>query len=307
LEINSNNFMFKVVDGNKFLLKRIAVSTELEKLEIQYGSSEILRLADVPMPEVLANDAGSLVTIDRNQDRWTLTRFVEGDYYSGEFGALTELGSGLGRIMKALNSQNQLKLPINSAVGGLAAFEKSFLLFVGCKTDWDKFFPVDSLYLLYEHEKILCEVGEDIVNGLQQLSGLPLAAGHTDLHPHNVLVRNGQVAAFVDVDALQVNIRILSIAFAMYKLLRQYAVSEGFTVKNIIQIRASSQEFLRSVIDFVELSNEEIKSLKFAAQFEIYRRFLIISSLNIVHGDTAWNKVMPLHLAALHEIPIIFE
>ena len=41
--------------------------------------------------------------------------------------------------------------------------------------------------------------------------------------------------------------------------------------------------------------------------FEVLRRLFIITDLNIMEKKTAWNKVLGIQLAALKEIPIIFQ
>jgi GTP1/Obg family GTP-binding protein len=115
------------------------------------------------------------------------------------------------------------------------------------------------------------------------------------------------VAAFVDVDSLQLNIRAISIAFAVYKLVRQHAVKVGYTSSDATHIRRVARAFLSSISGVVEISDAEVEYLRFAASFEIYRRILIISNLNIIHGNSVWNKVLPMHFTALHEIPYIFD
>jgi Ser/Thr protein kinase RdoA (MazF antagonist) len=307
MEINSNNFMVQTRAGSRFLLKRIAVNTALDALESQYQSSEILRRAGVPMPEVLANDEGMLVTLNDRQERWTLTKFVEGEYYSGGEEALIKIGIGLGKIIEVFKNQDSKQLPVNSAVGSADEFECSFSRLMSSKQEWGGHFSEPNLSLLLEQESSLVGTGKLILEGLSKLHTLPVAALHTDLHPHNVLVNDDGVAAFVDVDSLQLNIRAISIAFAVYKLVRQHAVKVGYTSSDATHIRRVARVFLSSISGVVEISDAEVEYLRFAASFEIYRRILIISNLNIIHGNSVWNKVLPMHFNALHEIPYIFD
>lgn len=307
LEINSNNFTVVTPSGDRYLLKRIAVNTASDTLEAQYQSSEMLRRAGLPMPEVLANDEGILVSLNDKQERWTLARFVEGDYYSGGEETLIEIGTGLGKIVEVLKNQDLKQLPVNSAIGGVDEFECSFSRLMSSKGKWGIHFSKPILSLLLEQESILFGVGTIVLKELSKLSKLPVSALHVDLHPHNVLVSDSRVAAFVDVDSLQLNIRAISIAFAAYKLVRQHAVKSGYTSSDAAQIKKVTHTFLRSISATTEISDAEVECLRFAATFEIYRRILIISNLNIMHGNSVWNKVLPMHFAALHEIPYIFD
>jgi Ser/Thr protein kinase RdoA (MazF antagonist) len=307
LELNSNNFSISTRTGDRFLLKRIAINTTLDTLEFQYQVSDILRRTGVSMPIVFQNDKGNLISLDEMQERWTLSKFIEGGYYTGDEDTLIEVGTQFGNIIKILNNRDTSKLPINAAVGEIDAFESSFKRFINSKNEWAAFYTKPIASFLLDQEIKLVKTGNFILEDLHKLKSLPMAAAHTDLHPHNVLVKDGRLKAFVDVDSLQVNIRSISIAFAVYKLVRQHAVNAHLSVSDTARIRNSARTFLHSITEVVEISDVELESLQFAALYEIYRRVLIISNLNILNRNSMWNKVLPMHLIALHEIPIIFE
>lgn len=305
LEINSNNFQMNF-GSDQFILKRAGATAQTAVLERQYGVSEILRGREVALPTVYRNSRDSLITesTDRN---WILTQFVAGNYYSGQNDELIELGHGIGSMMARLNELPIDELPSNAAIKGTRVFEPAFQRLFKSEGQWPKLFPERDVAFLQESKAKIHSVGKQIIGRLADLEHLPIGVCHIDLHPHNILVRDHNLAAIVDMESFQINRVAISLGFAIFKLARQFAVANDYGFRDKGKIAQAGAAFVSAVLSHCQLSGAEVRHLEIAATFEAYRRLLLITDLNIIKADSVWNRVLPMQLAALTEIPIIFE
>ena len=125
---------------------------------------------------------------------------------------------------------------------------------------------------------------------------------HGDLHPHNILMENGKISAFLDLESIVSAPLTVGIAFSTFKLLRQYMVEEGTDVapKAVVSFYQSLTR---------ELGNEIISynDLAFFAKAEVLRRIGIILDLSINEGNRVWNDVLPIQINSLAEIDFLFK
>ena len=98
----------------------------------------------------------------------------------------------------------------------------------------------------------------------------------------------------------------VSLGFAIYKLLKQHAVTCNLKDRPDI-ISKHVMSFLLNPHDVFPFSNEEIKHLYHCAMAEILRRLLIVVSLNIYQRDKSWNFIIPTHISGLRECGVIFS
>lgn len=305
LEINSNNFRF--TDRHEtFLLKRAGTTVKQAVLNAQFQISETMRKRGVPFPVAVPNLDGNVVSRGSDGTCWILTQFVDGTYFAGGRSELLNVGKGIGLLQRHLHDQASSDLTVSNSLDPISCFQESVARLFDSRQHWHEIFPEQAMMLLTEEEPLLRKIAARTVDTLPRLAQLPSEVCHFDLHPHNILVRSGQLAAFVDVDSLQINRRALAIAFSTFKLVRQHAVHLGLALCDKDEIAEAAADFVGAIREGVELSPFELESLKDLAMFEVFRRILSITDLNIGSRDITWNRVLVIQLAALREIPIIF-
>jgi Ser/Thr protein kinase RdoA (MazF antagonist) len=305
LEINSNNFRF-TDRSETFLLKRAGMTAKRAVLNAQFQVSQTLRKRGVPFPAAVPNLDGNVVSRDSDGTCWILTQFVDGTYFAGGRSELLNVGKGIGLLQRHLHDQASSDLTASNSLDAISYFQASVARLFDSRQYWHEFFPEQAMMLLAEDEALLEKTAARIVDTLPRLAQLPSEVCHFDLHPHNILVRSGKLAAFVDIDSLQINRRALAIAFSTFKLVRQHAVHLGLAVCDKAEIAEAAAEFVGAIREGVDFLPSELESMEDLAMFEVFRRILIITDLNIVGRDITWNRVLNMQLAALREIPIIF-
>jgi Ser/Thr protein kinase RdoA (MazF antagonist) len=305
IEINSNNFRIDI-DDKLFLFKRSGIAAKVKTLTEQFAVSEKLRDLGIPFPRIVRNRANESMTISGDARGWILTEFVSGSYYSGDKIELGEVGSKIGQLFAALHLIDTQELPLNATIDTTSDIRQSIDRLFASQGRWHELFPPKDAGLLINSGMLLEETAALVSESLPRLASLPCAPCHIDLHPHNILINSGKIAAFVDVESLQVNTRAVAIAFAIFKLVRQHAIRDSHANSNHSEISRAAKNFFKSINEHLLMRDEECLNLSKCALFEVLRRVLIITNLNIMHQNTDWNKVLPIQLAALREIPIIF-
>jgi len=129
---------------------------------------------------------------------------------------------------------------------------------------------------------------------------------HIDMHPHNLIVRDGRVVAILDYASYLTAPVEVMIAFNVFKLLRQSAAIMGREFdKSVVA------NMCHRVIDVLStaglISKHNFERMAFLAKVEIMRRLLLIIRLTLEQGDCSWNHVLPVQIAALTEAEILFE
>jgi hypothetical protein len=127
---------------------------------------------------------------------------------------------------------------------------------------------------------------------------------HLDLHPHNMIMKNSRVGAFIDLDSLMLGPINVMVGFSAFKLVRQ-AVCERISLPEI-----EPTELLGSYLDGVyrNLTKLEVDRTQISlfAYAEVCRRIALIFRLNLVDNNSLWNHVLDIQIRRLLEIEILF-
>jgi len=306
LEINSQNFFVRVNDVS-YHVKRLSHHTSLDLVNAQYNLSEFLRKRGHSFPEIISTKQSRLIAIDRNHQGWIVTRFEPGNYFSGLKRELPAVAGAIGNLFHDLASDGCKQFTENIVLLNSAALpilNPEFLL--SSIIDSDKSLPPSDYSLLSSHFKII----ENAVYSIRKFSSLLTinenCISHIVLHPHNLLTKSDWHPVFLDVESLRPHPRLMSIGFGIYKLMRQFGVMYTSCSNRDSLIAKYGLEMCRVIIHKTGLNNIEASLLPYGATFEVCRRLNIILELNAQHGSILWNKIFPIHLAGLREIPIIF-
>jgi Ser/Thr protein kinase RdoA (MazF antagonist) len=303
LEINSKNF--KVAIGSRiYALKRTDKQANATSCNEQLAISQQLLERGIPFPRIVKNDDGALLSSHDDGFVWILAEFIEGDYFSGCSKDFFTIARAVGAMQITLETIEPKKLPLSASVGAWTQTSKILSELLERKRDWSTIFPPSECEVLMREE-------ESFVNSFWQVSDcMPsfhscIVPTHIDIHPHNILVSGDNFPVFVDVNSLLLADRTQSLAFATYKLARQYVVYEGLAGLHKSMAKAT-RVFVDKLAHSAKLENNCIADFPLAATAEVLRRIAIIADLNMHKENREWNAVLHMHLSALHEIPLLF-
>jgi Ser/Thr protein kinase RdoA (MazF antagonist) len=302
-EINSNNFRIEAASGT-YLLKRFPCLETASSLPTQLELYSWCLSRQVPVPRVHSDNHNKLL-IDFSGQHWCLFDFVEGNFFSGANEELASTAQMIGRLHKTLlDRTDPVKLP-NSWSYFASDEEGLFRELDHDRTRWPTLFGSDTAELLLRRWSKIQSTMRDLHAHETRIKSAPLRLGHADLHPHNILVHQGRLSAFLDFESLRSLPACLPFGFALYKLIRQHAVRESLASQPE-RISQQARSFVETLTQEYAMSREEISELKTYALLELFRRFMVIIRLNLRDHNTAWNHVFPMHLTGFSEIDIIF-
>jgi hypothetical protein len=294
-ELNSSNFKV-VVRGKPYLLKRWQATASQDRIEKQLTLLEHLHVRNVEVaPPIHALSRN--FSVEYKSRVWGLFGFVSGEYFRGNDIEVASTGASIGKLFEATRTfEGALAFPEGPShrtpqdAATLAAF--------GDRSSWVGILGDSGAAVLDRgFEKILETWG-----AIQDVKfSLPIQLVHYDLHPHNLLMAQNRLAAFLDFDACARMQPEIGLGFAALKLGRQAVFFSGK------RGRASdtSSIFLTNVVKEYE-GALDFSSLKAAAQMEVMRRIVLILRLNLESGERAWNHVLPVQVGHLYEIDELF-
>lgn len=296
LEVNSKNFKVGV-GADFYALKRAGTNVSIDNCGQQLRVTQLLLERGVSVPHVINSNRNAPYAIHDDGTVWILSRFIEGPYFSGSLADYQSSASAIRKLQDAVEGLAEAQeLPVSASAhaweGTVAIFDDFFRR----EAEWQVLFPAtDCQLLVQEQDRIRdCLV---IASLHEQALTHHIVPTHIDLHPHNILMQDGHLPIIVDIDSFQRTDRTQSLAFAAFKLTRQYIVHENPTDR-----AAPVREFLQTL----GAKSAEVDFYYHGAMVEVLRRVGIIVSLNMYKSNREWNRVLPLQLAALHELPYIF-
>lgn len=297
LEINSNNYKV-CTDAGNYVLKRI-VAAESLYAEKRQQAQLVNSLADKGVKiSKFHEDKKSHLLVNYEGFLWGVMPYFSGDYFSGVNG-LASIGKEVVHLFKRLSCINAYGFlsKINNFDETLAMNYSRII----SSNNFGELFCDDLL-----KERISAslfhveEVVEYFVSG--KSDAFIYGLGHIDLHPHNILTNKENFVCFLDFDSIKLTDPRTAFLFSVFKLARQYAVNNGvYESKEILSDIVS----YANQLDVIDLA--DVALLKIYAKFEVVRRIFLILDLCINKGDNSWNHVLPIQLASLDEIDLIYD
>ncbi len=282
--LNSKNF---VID--KFYIKIIALHDDVESLDTLPIIAEKLLNKGIPVGQFIKNYHGKNVTHHINSEEKKfciyLQEFVTGEYYSGVSVQLKSCINLIQQLPTALDdikpSYKQLSYYANWHPHEVVQMVKPLLY--ATKSNPTLFDEIANHYF---------EAASDIAQG-NILSGVTSdRLNHVDLHPHNILMSNDQIACLLDLESFWAVPENVSVGFGLYKLARKSIANGLMTIKQVH-----------------ELLNESFDTQKLIpfAHLEVARRFLTILKLHYVDRDYRWDADIGKQGVGFLEIDKIFK
>ena len=125
---------------------------------------------------------------------------------------------------------------------------------------------------------------------------------HTDIHPHNLLMKGDKVTSILDFSSFMYGSINSSISYGLFKLARQKLVFEGGINYNIFNDIDKVIKLLKK--EELLTTNEDFL---FFSQMEIIRRLILILDLNLNQENKEWNEILPIQINSLNESEYIFQ
>jgi aminoglycoside phosphotransferase (APT) family kinase protein len=299
LGINSKNFRLNTARGF-FVLKRWSDQVSLLEIRNTLSIMDWLASQQLPVPAPFALEQGSFV-LEVVSGRWSLFPFVEGAYFSGADDELQSAAKVTGRLMETLFQLPAACLPAKGPAqmtmedGAILARMKSV------HRTWDALLGDDLAALLAVSWPLLISEWEHLCN--TKLPNSRIQAAHFDLHPHNLLVAEGRVAAVLDFEACKVMPVGFALGFAAIKQCRQ-AMS---LITLPINPRFVGSLYADHLSSTYPGAHEWVPHFGNFAVAEVLRRICSIFRLNLEKGEKKWNKVLMVQLSHLSEARALFN
>jgi Ser/Thr protein kinase RdoA (MazF antagonist) len=295
MAINSNNFKVRTAAG-AWLCKRVDAGAHDALLQ-GLGLARWLAPYRVAVPAPLPAHDGSLA-VQHAGHAWCVWAFVDGLFFHGGDDEVRAAGQAAGRLHRALAGAPRVLWPAKRWSylfdDGAAVIQAALSEQAG----WDEAFGVEAAEALRRRAPGLLEMTQALAARVAAWGPDVWHPCHGDLHPHNVLMANGEVAAFVDVESLVVAPYPAACGFARYKLVRQ-AVSAGGDARRLGQAFSDS---LRGEDARAGLGDAALRD---GALAEVLRRLFLVLRLRFQDGNSQWNHVLGMHLAGLEEVDAI--
>ena len=283
MELNSNNFLVEA-GGGRFIVKRWPLNAQHATARTQAALAEWLARQGQPIPAPRAAASRELV-VEYQGFGWCVMDYVDAGYFSGAGEQLGQAAAAVTALFRALQSapaslqpQKRIEHPLQDWRALLEKLERNR----GGLSE------VESALLRQEWPAVTAALAEAIALA-PMLESASLC--HIDLHPHNVLVSGGRVAALLDFPSLVLAPAPSMHAFNLFKLARQAMVARG--------VRTPPAELLRQLQGAPRYPARLAKT-------EILRRLMLILQLNVESGNREWNHVLPVMLLALREADVLF-
>jgi len=304
-EINSNNFKTETKSGC-VLIKRVIAQNNISELRRCIELSRWLYSNNIPVPKIVPSLDGNLI-VTQNGCPWIVFEFVEGNFFSG--GTIKGLESAgymigkLHRVLKKAPKGIRPKIRINYLEGDE---DKILNELSRLKNQWSTIFGERYVSLLKRNWDQILSVNNLIHKKKEMMAGIRNQVSHNDLHPHNILVDGNEVSAFLDFDSFKVTNVYISLAYSIYKLIKQHFVNIG-SLNQSREFPNHTDYLFRAIDKVFPFTHDESDNFQIFAITEIFRRLMIIFRLNITKKNRSWNHIIPLHLAGLKETEIVFR
>jgi hypothetical protein len=297
IEINSSNYCIENQQG-KFLLKKWGISLNLNHLNGICELASSLIKSNIPVPKFIPSFNQSVV-ISFNNQYWSLFEFDNSDFYSGTLQELKSVAQATGILFANLSNIDD----------NLVSLEKPDIRSSNDYQLFKDFFDnPDVVYNILEDSEVeLLKSNKNLLQNEVELvfnSNLNLGIfqfSHFDLHPHNILVNQGEVSSFLDLDSIRLMESGYALGFASLKLCRQSVVKTGLKPENVANI------WLNNLAECLPDNQEFFPFIGDLAIGEVLRRIAIILRQNMVDSNPQWNAFLSVQLNHLQEARLLFN
>lgn len=299
LEFNSQNFKIKN-KNNIYFLKRWSRNLTYQKIDSIIKFNQNLYDMGSVVPKIIKIDQSKKFKIDR--DYWTLYSFIDANHYTGSKNELSNLAIEIGKFFKILKKVNKNKESKNTLKYYDAKSKNIIMRINENKKNLNSIFGIKLGEQVRKNFKLI----ETIYLLNSKKNNLPKAdqVAHFDLHPHNILVKNQKVMAFLDIESCTRMNAGYALAFNCLKICKQTIHEKK--IMNQKKIKEQVEIFRWNVSKNYPEINILFPYFFYFATSEVLRRILIIFDQNL-NGIKTWNKVLKMQIDHLSEANFLFK
>tara|TARA_R110001606_G_scaffold391167_1_gene558706 strand:+ start:3346 stop:4398 length:1053 start_codon:yes stop_codon:yes gene_type:complete len=299
-EINSSNYRIESTDGKSILLKKWPLGTEEKSVEKIQRLTNWLYDKNIPVPYSGSFVDKSFVLLF-NGAIWSFNIFNDGDYFSGLSNELESLAKVTGKLAITLfdlpSELTPEKGPLHLSVNDDLIITKM----ASERANWASYFGEEYTSLLNLHWDYIYSTWKDLYK--KDLICGPIVPCHFDMHPHNLIAKDGEIVAVLDFDSCKKIPLGYSLAFNALKQCRQF-LSLNKEIINYNEVKNNYLDILISEIKLEEIYQYDFLSLSKA---EVMRRICLIFRINLMDNNSKWNHVLPIQIAHLYESDKLFK
>jgi hypothetical protein len=294
-EINSSNIRVTFPNGDRFLLKRWPAKALVKDINAVLEIMSWLAGRSLPVPDPKKFTNGSNI-IQYQEHYWNYFDFIEGDYFSAIGEEFDNVAVATGDLALALSEMPLNLYPTQGFMHLTDEDDAAFNDMYVQKNDWDEIFGADHAQMLRDAWPSLIENWRNMRSNIPDAG--PLMPMHVDMHPHNLLVNNGQVTAILDFEACRM-IRVgCALAFNALKQCRQAMV-----VNPEANPGDTGKKYIETIVRKFPVIEPYKNNFCQLASMEVIRRICVIFR---VSGQKTWNHVLPIQLRHLEEARLLF-
>lgn len=312
--INSANYkIIIIVDGLKReLLFRKYNILQLEQIKfyldfLEKFSNEFLQVGK----NLKTKDGERVISIGENN--YALFDFVNGDYFSPNEKSLLSVAQAIAKMHNVFDTFKKEDIDRIDVLSrrGYAYFNKiknysvsDFELIEKKIKEKNELSEEDKGVL--EKISLFIKTVKEIEKEKNKINNLPIGLIHSDLHPHNFLLKDGEIKAILDFDSMRVSQKARDVSFAIYRLGRQ------FFAQNILEQtkengKKLTSAFLKAYEKERHLTKDEKNILPLLVKDEFIRKILFVLNGVYKENNNIWKKDLLKFLIAIDEINYFFD
>lgn len=312
-EINSNNFKI-VLEINKqekiILLRRFKALKEKKQIDFYLRLITELKEKKVKVSSIVENRRNGLVT-EAEDGLYAVFEFITADHFipnQESFISVAEAAAKMHQAFKKLNKNYSEQIFLLSLQNPGVYYNK-----IKTYTAAD----IKNIENIVKNKQEKREIDatllkefsffEDIIRQVEENSAkiekMPKNIIHSDLHPHNILMRGDRVAAIIDFDSIRISQQARDAAFAIYRFGRQFFIKTDQEQSKLKEdARRLKDIFLHKYLTINQLTEEEIKLMPILIKDEFMKKLLFVLKGVYEENNSVWAKDLYKFIMALKEI-----
>ena len=312
--IHSVNYkmMISVKGFKKNILFRKYNTLQLEQIKFYLEFLEKFSENFLSVGKVIRTRDGELM-FSIGDSSYALFDFISGDYFYPNEKALSSVAQAVARMHKVFDT---FKKDDIDKIGILS--QRGYTYFNKIKnysiSDFESIENIikekeelneEDNYVL-KKIPLFIETVKEIEKENEKISNLPVGLIHSDLHPHNFLLKDNKVQAILDFDGMRVSQTARDVAFAVYRLGRQ------FFAQNILEQKKENGKkiadlFIKAYEKEKKITKDEKNLLPTLIKDEFIRKILFVLNGVYKESNNIWKKDLPKFLIAIDEINYFFN
>src|SRR3989339_1226949 len=307
--INSVNYKMLIsIDGfKKELLFRKYNTLQLDQIKFYLEFFEKFSNKFLQIGKVIKTKSGELmISIDGNN--YALFEFVGGDYFYPNEKSLVSIAQAIARMHNVFDTFGKEDIDEIDILS-----QQGYTYFNKIKNystnDFDFLKKnIEGKENLDEQDKNVLEkiplfikTVEEIKKENKKISNLPVGLIHSDLHPHNFLLKDDVLQAILDFDGMRVSQKVRDVSFTIYRLGRQF-FAQNLMEQNKENGKKLANIFIKTYEKERVMKKDEKNLLPLLVKDEFIRKILFVLNGVYKENNNTWKKDLPKFLIAIDEI-----